>query len=150
LGIEEQLVVLLTDFTNGSNVQKQATVSDLLDVDTLKAHRENGLQVIVQKHACIVSKMDVIVLEDGSGSDDPVVQPDDEEHDLLDHRDACHKASGSGGVGVRRSGCGEDAVQVVLGGQKEVLADDFVDARGQRNAVQQREVALELVGPRRQ
>ena len=78
----------------------------------------------------------------------PVVQPDDEERDLLDHRDACHGASGSGGVGVRRSGRGEDAVQVVLRGQEEVLADDFVDARGQRNAVQQCEVALELVGPR--
>ena len=150
LGIEEELVVLPTDFTNGSNVQKQATVSDLLDVDTLKAHRENGQQVIMQKHACIMSKMDVIVLEDGSGSDDPVIQPDDEERDLLDHRDACHGASGSRGVGIRRNGRGEDAIQVVLRGQEEVLADDFVDTRGQWNVVQQCEVALELVGSRGQ
>lgn len=149
LGVKKKLVVFSAVVANGAHIQKDATVSDLENIDALEPNGKHSQKILMQKHTGIVGQVNVIIFENGAPSDGPISEPDDNKGYLFDARNARHGAVRGDSVGVRSSGCGKNAIQVVLRGQEEVLADNLIGASGKRNLVQQHEEALEPVKPRR-
>jgi len=113
-------------------------------VNELEANGQHSQKILMQENTSIVSQVNEIVFEDGTPRNDPISEPDHQKGYLFNTWNARQGAVGGRGVGIRSGRGGEDAIQVVLRGQEEVLANNLIGASRKGDLVQQVEVALEL------